>query len=50
MNNTYLDQLKHYLENTSKETLEKEYKELAYLNEIGPSVLEYISSINHYSH
>ena len=45
MNNTYLNQLKHYLENTSKETLDKEYKEYAYLNDIGINVFEYLIQI-----
>lgn len=45
MNNTYLDQLKHYLENTPKETLDKEYKEYAYLNDIGINVFEYLIQI-----
>lgn len=40
-----LDQLKEYLKNTPKEILEKEYKELAYLNEIGPNSSEYLESI-----
>ena len=40
-----LDQLKEYLKNTSEEILEKEYKELAYLNEIGPNSSEYLESI-----
>lgn len=45
MNKSYLDQLKHYLENTSKETLDKEYKEYAYLNDIGINVFEYLIQI-----
>ena len=40
-----LDQLKEYLKNTPKEVLEKEYKELDYLNEIGPNGSEYLDSI-----
>jgi len=40
MNKMYLDQLQHYLENTPKEVLEKEYKEWAYLNDIGPNVTD----------
>ena len=40
-----LEQLKEYLKNTPKEILEKEYKELAYLNEIGPNSSEYLESI-----
>lgn len=42
MNKTHLDQLRDYLENTPKEVLEKEYKEWAYLNDIGPTFPEYI--------
>lgn len=42
MNKTYLDQLSDYLENTLKEVLEKEYKEWAYLNDVGPTFPEYI--------
>lgn len=42
MNKTYLDQLRCYLENTPKEVLEKEYKEWAYLNDIGPTFPDYI--------
>ena len=44
MENLY-DNLKTYLENTSQEVLEKEWKELEYLNEIGPDVLEYASFV-----
>lgn len=40
-----IDQLKEYLKNTPKEVLEKEYKELAYLNEIGPNGSEYLELI-----
>ena len=43
-----LDQLKSYLENTPKEVLEKEAKELEYLNEIGPDVLEYAKVVKDY--
>lgn len=42
MNKTYLDQLRKYLKNTQKEVLEKEYKEWAYLNDIGPTVADYL--------
>lgn len=45
MNNTYLDQLKHYLENTPKDVLDKEYKKYAYLNNIGINVFEYLIQI-----
>lgn len=40
-----LEQIKGYFKSTPKEILEKEYKEWAYLNEIGPDVLEHITSI-----
>lgn len=40
-----LDQLKEYLKNTPKEVLDKEYKEYAYLNNIGINVSEYLDSI-----
>lgn len=48
MNKTYLEQLKTYLDNISKEMFEKEYKKYAYLNNIGPYVFEYIKSIKHF--
>lgn len=43
-----LNQLKEYYENTPKEVLEKEAKELEYLNEIGPDVLEYAKIVRGY--
>lgn len=43
-----LNQLKEYFENTPKEVLEKEAKELEYLNEIGPDVLEYAKLVRGY--
>lgn len=43
-----LDQLKEYLKNTPKEILEKEYKELAYLNKIGPDGSQYLNSIRQF--
>ena len=45
MNKIPLDQLKEYLKNTPEEILEKEHKELAYLNKISPDVSEYLDSI-----
>lgn len=36
-----LSSLKEYFSNTPKEELEKNLKELEYLNEIGPDVEEY---------
>lgn len=43
-----LSQLREYFENTPKEVLEKEAKELEYLNEIGPDVLEYAKAVRGY--
>lgn len=45
MNKIPLDQLKEYLKNTPEKILEKEHKDLAYLNKIGPDVSEYLDSI-----
>lgn len=39
-----VEQLKEYLENTPKEELDKEWESLKYLNDIGPSVDEYIET------
>lgn len=36
-----LDSLKDYFENTPKEVLDNDWKEIEYLNEIGPDVIEY---------
>lgn len=33
--------LKDYFENTPKEVLDNDWKEIEYLNEIGPDVIEY---------
>lgn len=35
------ESLKNYFENTPKEVLDNDWKELKYLNEIGPDVIEY---------
>lgn len=35
------DSLKNYFENTPKEVLDNDWKEIKYLNEIGPDVIEY---------
>lgn len=35
------ESLKKYFENTPKEVLDKDWKEVEYLNEIGPDVIEY---------
>ena len=35
------ESLKDYFENTPKEILDNDWKEIEYLNEIGPDVIEY---------
>ncbi|EJW95428.1 tyrosine type site-specific recombinase [gut metagenome] len=35
------ESLKSYLENTPQDVLEKNWNEIAYLNEMGPDVIEY---------
>ncbi len=35
------ESLKDYFENTPKEVLDNDWKEIEYLNEIGPDVIEY---------
>lgn len=35
------ESLKYYFDNTPKEFLENDWKEIKYLNEIGPDVIEY---------
>ena len=35
------ENLKDYFENTPKDVLENDWKEIEYLNEIGPDVIEY---------
>lgn len=35
------ESLKNYFENTPKEVLDNAWKEIKYLNEIGPDVIEY---------
>lgn len=35
------ESLKNYFESTPKEVLDKDWKEIEYLNEIGPDVIEY---------
>ena len=35
------ESLKNYFENTPKEVLDNDWKEIEYLNEIGPDVIEY---------
>lgn len=36
-----LESLRNYFRNTPKEQLDKDWKEIEYLNEIGPDVFEY---------
>ena len=35
------DSLKNYFENTPKDVLDNDWKDIEYLNEIGPDVIEY---------
>lgn len=35
------ESLKNYFENTPKEVFDNDWKEIKYLNEIGPDVIEY---------
>lgn len=35
------ESLKDYFENTPKDVIEKDWREIEYLNEIGPDVIEY---------
>lgn len=46
--NPILQQLKKYFEETPKDVIEKEWNELSYLNEIGPTVEEYLESVKKY--
>lgn len=39
------ENLKNYFENTPKDVLENDWKEIEYLNEIGPNVIEYAEYI-----
>ena len=41
-----LKQLQEYLDNTPQEVLDKEWKDKSYLNDIGPTVDEYIEFAN----
>ena len=43
-----LQQLKEYFDNTQRDVLEKEWNELSYLNEIGPTVDEYLECVKKY--
>ena len=40
-----LEDLKRYFETTPKDILDKEWDEKAYLDDIGPDVMEYIEFI-----
>lgn len=40
-----LDSLKNYFENTPKNVLDKDWKEIEYLNDIGPDVFEYVDFV-----
>ena len=46
--NPLLQHLKEYFDNTPRDVLEKEWNELSYLNEIGPTVEEYLESVKKY--
>ena len=41
----FLESLKDYFENTPKDILDNDWKEIEYLNEIGPDVLEYAECV-----
>jgi hypothetical protein len=43
-----LEDLKNYFNNTPKDILEKEWKEKAYLDDIGPDVMEYFEFVKGY--
>lgn len=44
----FLDNLKFYFENTPSEEIDKEWKEIESLNEIGPDVIEYANYVREY--
>lgn len=46
--NPILQQLKEYFDNTPRDVIEKEWEELSHLNEIGPTVNEYLASVRKY--
>lgn len=48
MPNSLLEQLKEHFENTPRDVLEKEWKELSVYNEIGPTVEEYMGDLKDY--
>lgn len=43
-----LENLKKYFENTPQDVLDKDWKDVEYLNEIGPDVIEYAEYIHEY--
>lgn len=43
-----LESLKKHYADTSQEVLDKEWEELAYLNDIGPDVFEYAEEMKEY--
>jgi hypothetical protein len=43
-----LQQLKEYFDNTPRDVIEKEWEELSHLNEIGPTVDEYLECVKKY--
>lgn len=42
------ESLKAYFENTPKEVLNNDWKEIEYLNDIGPDVIEYAEYVKKY--
>ena len=40
------ERLKDYFENTPKDVIEKDWREIEYLNEIGPDVIEYAEFVS----
>lgn len=43
-----LQRLKEYFDNTPRDVLEKEWNELSYLNEIGPTIDQYLECVKKY--
>ena len=43
-----LEDIKNYFNNTPKDILDQDWKEIEYLNEIGPDVIEYIEFVKSY--
>lgn len=43
-----LEDIKRYFETTPKEILDKEWEEKAYLDDIGPDVMEYFEFVKGY--